>query len=269
VEIDYEFILLFKKPGAAKKVLKEVKEASRLSKEEWKEYFSGHWHFGGARQLGHEARFPEELPRRLIRMFSFRGDTVLDPFLGSGTTVKVALESGRNSVGYEINENFLGIIEEKVGIKDKLPIFAKHLQFIRRKNRKLELPKIDYYPIIQDRSPLSEPRGLKKDGLFKIIQIISADKIKLDNGQIVRFLGVKINKENETINYLKKYLMGRKIILKEKIHSNKNNTISAYIYLKNKIFVNHYLIQSGLGLPDSESNHRFKKKFENSARESI
>jgi len=47
--------------------------------------------------------FPDELPRRLIRMFSFVGDTILDPFLGSGTTVKVALELGRNAIGYEIN----------------------------------------------------------------------------------------------------------------------------------------------------------------------
>jgi len=91
VEIDYEFILIFKKPGPGKKVLKEIKEASRLTKAEWKEYFAGHWHFGGARQLGHEAMFPEELPRRLIRMFTFVGDTVLDPFLGSGTTVKLSL----------------------------------------------------------------------------------------------------------------------------------------------------------------------------------
>ena len=127
VEIDYEFILIFKKPGKVKAVSREIKEASKLTKEEWKEYFSGHWRFGGARQLGHEAMFPEELPKRLIRMFTFQGDTVLDPFLGSGTTVKVALEWGRNSVGYEINEKFLEIIKEKIGIKDKLPIFSQDI----------------------------------------------------------------------------------------------------------------------------------------------
>ena len=51
-----------------------------MTKEEWKEYFQGHWNFGGARQDGHIAMFPEELPHRLIKMFSFVGDTVLDPF---------------------------------------------------------------------------------------------------------------------------------------------------------------------------------------------
>jgi len=80
VEIDYEFILIFKKPGK-KTFSKEAKEKSKLTKEEWKEYFSGHWHFPGERQIDHEAMFPEELPKRLIKMFTFVGDTVLDPFL--------------------------------------------------------------------------------------------------------------------------------------------------------------------------------------------
>ena len=62
------------------------------------------------------AAFPEELPKRLIKLFSFVGDTVLDPFLGSGTTMKMARQSDRNSVGFEINEQLLSIIKEKVGV---------------------------------------------------------------------------------------------------------------------------------------------------------
>jgi DNA modification methylase len=73
-----------------------------MTREEWKAFFSGHWSFGGERQTLHEAMFPDELPCRLIRMFSFVGETVLDPFLGSGTTVKVALDLGRKAIGYEI-----------------------------------------------------------------------------------------------------------------------------------------------------------------------
>ncbi|MCL5803825.1 MAG: site-specific DNA-methyltransferase, partial [Candidatus Thermoplasmatota archaeon] len=106
IEVDYEYILVFKKIGKTD-VDREVKEKSRLSKEEWKEYFSSHWNFGGERQTDHEAMFPEELPKRLIKMFSFVGDTVLDPFLGSGTTIKAALENDRNAVGYELNEKYL------------------------------------------------------------------------------------------------------------------------------------------------------------------
>jgi len=98
IEIDYEFILIFKKPGNANNVAKEIKAESILSKEEWKKYFTGHWNFGGAKQIEHEAMFPDELPFRLIKMFTFVGDTVLDPFLGSGTTIKVASQLKRNSV---------------------------------------------------------------------------------------------------------------------------------------------------------------------------
>ena len=261
VEIDYEFILIFKKPGEGKKVSREIKEAAKLTKEEWKEYFYGHWHFGGAKQLGHEAMFPEELPRRLLRMFTFPGDTVLDPFLGSGTTVKVALELGRNAVGYEINEDFLGIIEEKIGIKDKLPIFIKDIQTIRRKNNIFEFPKIDHIPAVQDARPLLEPGEFKRETLFRVVQIVSEDKIKLETGQIVKFLGVKIEKEKEAINYLNNKILGKKIIIKNNTEHISGNIISAYIYLKNKIFVNAYLIKSGLGLPDFSIKHKFKEKF--------
>ncbi len=61
----------------------------------------------GERQNEHLAMFPEELPRRLIKMFSFKGETVLDPFLGSGTTSLAAKNLQRNSIGYEINEEYL------------------------------------------------------------------------------------------------------------------------------------------------------------------
>jgi len=66
ISIDYEFILIFKKLGTPKRPTKEVKEQSRMTKEEWKTYFDGHWNFVGARQNGHIAMFPEELPKRLI-----------------------------------------------------------------------------------------------------------------------------------------------------------------------------------------------------------
>jgi len=117
LKIDYEFILIFKKLGKAPAVGKRIKEQSKLSTAEWNQYFSGHWNFPGERQAGHIAMFPEELPRRLVRMFSFVGDTVLDPFLGSGTTALAAAKLGRNSVGYEINPDFLPVIRERLGIK--------------------------------------------------------------------------------------------------------------------------------------------------------
>lgn len=129
IEIDYEFILLFKKLGKSpNNVSKEIKEQSKLTKEEWRKYFTGHWNFAGEKQTGHIAMFPEELPRRLIKMFSFVGETALDPFLGSGTTTKVAKDLQRNSVGYEINKDYLPIIKQKIGI-DKKTLFDKNYIF--------------------------------------------------------------------------------------------------------------------------------------------
>lgn len=114
VKVDYENILIFKKQGKAPSVTKDIREASRLSDEEWGTYFSSHWNFPGSRQSEHIAVFPEELPKRLIKMFSFIGDTVCDPFIGSGTTALAAMKLGRNSVGYEINREFRRYYHEKM-----------------------------------------------------------------------------------------------------------------------------------------------------------
>ncbi len=114
IKLDYEFILIFKKLGDSPKVSREIKEKSKLTTEEWNEYFYGHWNFAGEKQDKHLAMFPEELPKRLIKMFSFVGDIVFDPFLGSGTTCLAAKRLGRYSIGYEINKDFLLVIKEKL-----------------------------------------------------------------------------------------------------------------------------------------------------------
>ncbi|HOP95189.1 MAG TPA: DNA methyltransferase [Dictyoglomaceae bacterium] len=264
VELDYEFIHIFKKPGEGKKVQKEVKEASKLTKEEWKEYFSGHWHFSGAKQIGHEAMFPDELPRRLIKMFTFIGDTVLDPFLGSGTTMKVALELQRSAIGYEINKNFLEIIKEKLNMEERLPGFNDDIEIIERKEEKLDFPPIDYIPTIQDAKPQIDPQKFKFNGdrLYKVIEIIDENTIKLDTGLIVKFLGVKINRKEDTIQYLQDHILWKNVFLR--FHYTEvieENTLMAYVYLKNKIFVNAYLIKSGLASPDFSMNHKYKEKF--------
>lgn len=245
VEIDYEFIHIFKKPGPSKKVSREIKEASKLSKDEWKEYFSGHWYFGGARQLGHEAMFPDELPKRLIKMFTFIGDTVLDPFLGSGTTVKVALQLQRNGIGYEINRNFLNLMKKKIGMPEKIEI-------IDRGDLKLNLPDLNYSPTIQNAKPQisTEKFNFRGRRLYRVTEIINEDTIKLNTGLKVKFLGVKVNKKEEALNYLKKYLLGKEVFLKfggNKVFN--EDTVLANIYLKNKIFINRYLIKSGIGIP--------------------
>jgi len=114
VTYDYEHILIFKKVvGKQQKVSRETKELSKICMDEWKRWYVGHWTFPGVQQKEHIAMFPEELPYRLIRMFSYLNDTVLDPFAGSGTTLKIARNYGRKSIGYEINSEFKHIIATK------------------------------------------------------------------------------------------------------------------------------------------------------------
>lgn len=114
VKIDFEHILLFKKKGKSPSPTKEQKQLSKLTDEEWFTYFKSHWTFSGAKQNRHIAVFPEELPKRLIKMFSYVGDTICDPFMGSGTSALAAMNTGRNSVGYEINDSFRLFYNEKV-----------------------------------------------------------------------------------------------------------------------------------------------------------
>jgi site-specific DNA-methyltransferase (adenine-specific) len=103
--INREYIIVFRKLKKDPRPEKRFKEVSRISLKEWRTFFKDTWNFSGINQDIHDAMFPEELPRRLIRMYSFVGDTVLDPFLGSGTTTKVASKLGRSSVGFEIGFN--------------------------------------------------------------------------------------------------------------------------------------------------------------------
>ena len=263
IEIDYEFILIFKKPGDNGKIAQDIKEKSVITKEEWKEYFYGHWYFGGARQIEHEAMFPDELPKRLIKMFTFIGDTVLDPFLGSGTTAKVALELNRNSIGYEINEKFLPIIKKKIGFEDIFLNYSNQIEITKR-SHKIEIEENNYIPRIKNAEPKIEPKKLnfKNGGLYRVVEIIDSSTIKLNTGLIVKLLGVRINNEESAIDYLKEYVLRKDVFLKfDSYVSIDKDTVEAYVYLKNKIFINSYLIKSGLATADRLKQYEYKDKF--------
>lgn len=93
----------------------EIKEASRLTKEEWREFTKTVWHIANVTDKGHPAVFPEEIPMRLIKMFSFVGETVLDPFAGVGTTGKVALGLNRNAVLVDQNGEYIERMSTDLG----------------------------------------------------------------------------------------------------------------------------------------------------------
>lgn len=106
IKNDVEFILMQRKPGGYRKPTIAQRDASRIGKEDFAQWFQQIWNITGASTRHHPAPFPLELASRLVRMFSFTEDTVLDPFCGSGTTMVAALRAGRNSIGVEIDPEY-------------------------------------------------------------------------------------------------------------------------------------------------------------------
>jgi modification methylase len=107
IKNDIEFILMLRKPGGYRQPTEEQRDSSRLTKEEHHDWFQQVWTLTGESTRKHPAPFPAELAYRLVRMFSFTGDTVLDPFMGTGTTLLAAANCGRNGIGVEIDESYL------------------------------------------------------------------------------------------------------------------------------------------------------------------
>jgi len=106
IKNDIEFILMQRKPGGYRQPTEEQRRDSKIDKRDFAEWFQQIWNIPGASTRNHPAPFPLELATRLVRMFSFTGDTVLDPFCGSGTTMVAALKNGRNSIGVEIDREY-------------------------------------------------------------------------------------------------------------------------------------------------------------------
>ena len=131
VTLDCEFILLFRKGNLRKFPPKDkLRYESAFKKVERDEWFSQIWALKGTRQVTNELErrtgaYPDEIAYRLIKMFSVKGETVLDPFLGSGTTAKIAVQNERNSIGYETDEKLLSVIKRKIGSIDSSSIDMK------------------------------------------------------------------------------------------------------------------------------------------------
>ena len=279
VKLDFEYILLFKKPGVAEKASPLQKDAAKMTTEEWNMYFTGHWTFGGVKQEKHLAMFPEELPSRLIKMFSFPGETVLDPFAGSGTTAKVAKNLGRNSFSYEINAAFIPLIEERLGGADlfsqtrviyetEMPtpkqlaskIAELPYQFIdvHKLDKKIDVKKLQYG------SKLDSDSMSKREELFSVRRIISTSLVQLDDDTIVRLIGIKHDDENESAkSYLADKFKGRRVYLKyeDSIKHDNENRLLAYLYLDNKTFVNAHLLKNKYAHVDESIPFRLLDKF--------
>lgn len=114
----HEYILIFSKGNYKRERDKEEKELRKdnITKEEFIEWTKSVWTMNteSAKRIGHPAPFPEELPNRLIKLFSFTNDIVIDPFMGSGTTAIAAIKNNRNFVGYEINEEYINLANNRI-----------------------------------------------------------------------------------------------------------------------------------------------------------
>ena len=281
LKMDYEFILIFKKLGDAPKPTYEQKIQSEMSKDEWSQYFSSHWYFNGVKQMEHIAMFPEELPKRLIKMFSFVGETVLDPFAGSGTTSLAAKHLGRNSVGYEINSDFQNVISAKIH-EQQYSLFDEdyNLEFSygydksysidtlpylfadpHRMDKKVDVKKLQYG------SKIDGTDDGKREDLYSVKRVISPEKIELNNGLMVRLLGIKENPKyrEQAISYLQGKFQKRKVFLKyDSVKYDLENVLLCYVYLDNKTFINNHIVRTGFVDVDMELDYSYKTKFLNS-----
>jgi len=106
IKNDIEYILMQRKPGGYRQPTNEQRRESKIEKKDFDQWFQQIWNIPGASTRSHPAPFPLELAARLVCMFSFTGDTVLDPFCGSATTLIAAMKNGRNSVGVEIDRHY-------------------------------------------------------------------------------------------------------------------------------------------------------------------
>lgn len=276
LKMDYEFILIFKKLGNPPKPTPEQKIKSQLTKDEWSEYFSSHWNFYGAKQNGHLAMFPEELPKRLIKMFTFVGETVFDPFLGSGTTSLAAKNLDRNSIGYEINKEYAPVIREKLGA-DQLNLLGDEVIFTEdeiRDNYSFDkLPYIFHDPHKMDKQvdvkkltfgSKIDKDTKKREEFFTVSQILSPELLILNNGQKIRLIGIKSKEETitEALEFLREKFNRRKVFLKyDDIKYDKDNNILCYLYLDNKTFINNHLVRTGYVDVDTSYEYTYKEKF--------
>ena len=280
IKIDYEFILVFKKHGTGPKVTKEIKENSKMTVEEWNRFFAGHWNIPGEKQDKHLAMFPEEIPRRLIKMFSFVNDTVIDPFLGSGTTCLAAKNLERNSVGYEINVEFLPLIEEKLDLHQKTIFEEADFEIVKRnaeaadtKGLIEELPYLFKDPVKFDKkidprklqfgSKINH-RGFKREEYYSVKDVISAERLVIGDGVKIRLLGVKEKPEcsGQAIKFLQDTTRGRKVFMKfDTSKYDEDNNLLCYLYLQNKTFLNAHLVKRGFVAVDTTLDYKFKKRF--------
>jgi len=216
-------------------------------------------------------------------MFSFVGETILDPFIGSGTTSLAAKNNNRNSIGFEINKDFEPFIKNKLDFEQQ-KLYAKYEitfenqseimskeQIIKRISK---LPYIFKDPLkfeskidprkLQFGSKIDNNSNNSNNEYHSVKKIISPELMLIDNNLPIRLIGIKTNtkKQKEAVDFLKTMLNGSKVFLKFDEHKyDSENNLLVYLYLKNKTFVNAHLIKQNLVNVDTSQNFEHKNRF--------
>ncbi len=176
--------------------------------------------------------------------------------MGSGTTAQVALELGREAIGYELNPDFLPLIEARLA-----PLLAAgHEVKIHRREETLVPAPVDYVPALPDLRPLSDAPRRKKRKLYRVTAVLGARRLQLADEREITLLGLAVPPERvgEAETYLETYLLGKRVELRTPLESAPD---AAYVYLKNRLFVNRKMIEMGLAEPEETTEHPYREKF--------
>ncbi len=146
IKNDIEFILMQRKPGGYRKPTDRQRELSKINKKDFDDWFRQIWNIPGASTRNHPAPFPFELASRIVKMFSFVEDTVLDPFCGTGTTMIAALRSGRNSIGVEIEPEYCKITARQ--LKAESNNFFNKVELIFERAERIQSEESGYLRIL-------------------------------------------------------------------------------------------------------------------------
>jgi DNA modification methylase len=232
LKLDYEFVLVFKKPGEAPKVTEAQKAGAALTNEEWGRYFAGHWEFPGERHGAHHAAFPVELPLRAIRMFTFPGEVVLDPFAGTGTTLLAAAKTGRDAVGYEVSDAFADLMREKLGL------FAPPIE--RRDTPTHVSPDMPFFGSAVTLDQVGKPR----DTLTRVSRVSGATTFEA--GDATWQLEGVVGDDPAPLAAM---------IEKKRVRIEPTTDGRAYVWLANQTFVNARLLRDGALRIDPTREH--------------
>ena len=237
------------------------------------------WTFAGARQDGHIAVFPEELPARLIKMFSFVGETIFDPFMGSGTTALAARNLNRNSIGYEINKDFRQYYEQKVintslwnqcicNIREDKDSYhsdktTNNLPYLfldpLKMNNKVDVKKLQFG------SKINKDCG-EREEFYSVKEVLSPNMVELSSGLVVKLLGIEPDPSTaeQATSYLQRKTKGHKVYMRfDDVKYDSQNQLLCYLYLDNRTFLNAHLLKEKLAVANTSMCYKYRKKFLN------